>query len=122
VGEAEVVPVEVRIRSEVKRRDAMPLFKFLHRRKGARGYIISDGTETPFSDGERSVDVIPCWMYWTLMSGLTGGGAKRPVASPLTRGDTMVVRAGIVENAVWHLGIVHNFGRGNDPARVYDEI
>ncbi|MBM3301796.1 MAG: ATP-binding protein, partial [Deltaproteobacteria bacterium] len=73
VGEAEVVPVEVKIRSEVKRRDAAPLFKFLHRHKASRGYIISDGTETSFSDGEKSVDVIPFWMYWTLMDKLTGG-------------------------------------------------
>ena len=71
VGEGEVVPVEVKIRSEVKKRDAAPLFKFLHRHKAARGYMISDGTETSFSDGDKSVDVIPYWMYWTLMDRLT---------------------------------------------------
>lgn len=48
-GEGEVVPVEVKIGSEVKKRDAAPLFKFLYRHKAARGYIISDGTEAAFS-------------------------------------------------------------------------
>ncbi|PKQ27586.1 MAG: hypothetical protein CVT63_07220 [Candidatus Anoxymicrobium japonicum] len=70
VCEGELVPVEVKIRSEVRKRDAAPLFKFLHRHKAARGYIISDGAETSFSDGDKSVEVIPCWMYWTLMGKL----------------------------------------------------
>ncbi|MBU1670858.1 MAG: ATP-binding protein [Actinobacteria bacterium] len=71
-GDGEVVPIEVKIRSEVKKRDATPLFKFLHRYKAARGYMISDGTETVFSDGEKEVEVIPYWMYWTLMDRLGG--------------------------------------------------
>jgi hypothetical protein len=71
-SEGEAVPVEVKIRSQVNKRDAAPLFKFLHRHKAARGYMISDGTETTFSDGENEIEVIPYWMYWTLMDKLSG--------------------------------------------------
>ena len=72
VGEGEVVPVEVKIRSEVRKRDAAPLFKFLQKHKATRGYMISDGTETSFSEEDKSVEVIPYWMYWTLMGKLGG--------------------------------------------------
>ncbi|MBU1671144.1 MAG: ATP-binding protein [Actinobacteria bacterium] len=71
-GDGGPVPVEVKIRSDIRKRDAAPLFKFLHRHNAARGYMISDGTETSFSDGDRSVEVIPYWMYWTLMDRLGG--------------------------------------------------
>ncbi len=69
-GEVGVAPVEVKIRSEVKKRDAAALLKFLHRHNAPRGYIISDRTETTFSDGDKLVEVIPYWMYWTLMGKL----------------------------------------------------
>lgn len=77
-SEGEVVPVEVKIRSELKKRDAAPLFKFLHRQKAARGYMISDGTAARFSDGEKEIEVIPYWTYWTLMDKLSGRSVIQP--------------------------------------------
>ncbi len=43
--------------------------------RATRGYMISDNAETSFSDGDKSVDVIPYWMHWTLMGKLGGHGS-----------------------------------------------
>ncbi|MBU4428953.1 MAG: hypothetical protein KKE37_06320, partial [Verrucomicrobia bacterium] len=65
-SEGSPVPVEVKIRPGIKKKEAAPLFKFLNKYNAEKGYLISAETETSFSDGTKTVEVIPYWMYWTL--------------------------------------------------------
>lgn len=65
-SEGTPVPVEVKIRPGIKKKQAAPLFKFLNKYNLEKGYLISAETETSFSEGTKSVEVIPYWMYWTL--------------------------------------------------------
>ena len=65
-----IIPVEVKVKHDIKKRDAAPLFKFLYKYKARKGYIISGGAEATFRDEDKSVEVIPYWMYWTLMKKL----------------------------------------------------
>lgn len=62
----EVVPVEIKIRGDIRKRDVAPLFKFMARYKIRRGYMVSDDLETSFSSDSGTVRVVPYWKYWTL--------------------------------------------------------
>lgn len=69
--EDKVVPVEIKMRGDIRARDAKSLFKFMARYDIDRSYIISSGLETAFKDGGRTVEVIPYWKYWTIKRRLT---------------------------------------------------
>lgn len=68
-----VIPIEIKIRGDIKKRDATPLFKFMVKYGVKQGYIISDATETSFSGDTGVVAVIPYWKYWTLQKRLKKG-------------------------------------------------
>jgi predicted AAA+ superfamily ATPase len=65
-GKNRVIPVEVKIKPDIKRRDAKPLFKFLKKYKLKKGYIISAKTEDMLSDSGYLVEIIPYWKYWSI--------------------------------------------------------
>lgn len=66
-----IIPVEVKIRRDIKGRDAGPLFKFMARHNVDKGYILSDRTEATFSDESGVVETIPYWKYWTIRKKLS---------------------------------------------------
>lgn len=61
-----IIPVEVKIKADVKKREAQSLFKFLTKHRLKDGYIISGNMQTSFSDDNLQVEVIPYWKYWTI--------------------------------------------------------
>jgi len=65
-SEERVVPIEIKMRSDIRRRDAKPLFKFMTRYGISKGYIISSDLETVFRDSDLKVEVIPYWRHWTI--------------------------------------------------------
>jgi len=65
-SEEGVVPIEIKMRSDIKARDAKPLFKFMTKYGINEGLIISSNLETTFKDGDFKVEVIPYWRYWTV--------------------------------------------------------
>jgi predicted AAA+ superfamily ATPase len=65
-SEERAVPVEVKMRGDIRARDAKPLFKFMARYNINRGYIISSGLGTVFKDSDRIVEILPYWRYWTI--------------------------------------------------------
>lgn len=64
-SEEGVVPIEIKMRSDIKARDAKHLFKFMTKYGINEGLIISSNLETTFKDGDFRVEVIPYWRYWT---------------------------------------------------------
>lgn len=71
----EITPVEIKIQRQVTRRDARAVLKFMKKYGVARGYIVSEATETSFSEDAGVVEVIPYWRYWTLRQKLGLGQA-----------------------------------------------
>lgn len=71
-----IIPVEIKIKPEVKRIEAKPLYKFLARRGLKKGYIISGATETSFSDKGYVVEIIPYWKYWSIQKKITETGLE----------------------------------------------
>ncbi|MEW6555056.1 MAG: ATP-binding protein [Actinomycetota bacterium] len=65
-SEEGIVPIEIKMRSDIKARDARPLFKFMTKYGIGRGLIISANLETVFRDGNLKVEAIPYWRYWTI--------------------------------------------------------
>jgi predicted AAA+ superfamily ATPase len=65
-SEEGVVPIEIKMRSDIKARDAKPLFKFMTKYGINEGLIISSNLETVFSDGKLKVEAIPYWRHWTI--------------------------------------------------------
>lgn len=65
-SEEGVVPIEIKMRSDIKARDAKPLFRFMTKYGIGRGLIISSNLESVFSDGNLKVEAIPYWRYWTI--------------------------------------------------------
>ncbi len=61
-----VVPIEIKMRSDIRARDAKPLFKFMTKYGINEGLIISSNLETAFKHGDIKVEVIPYWRYWTI--------------------------------------------------------
>jgi len=61
-----VVPVEIKIKPDVKEREVRPLFKFLKRYGLNKGFVISDKTEKDFSKDDIVVKIVPYWKYWAL--------------------------------------------------------
>jgi predicted AAA+ superfamily ATPase len=65
-SEEGVVPIEITMKSNIKARDAKPLFKFMTKYGIGRGLIISSNLETVFRDGNLKVEAVPYWRYWTI--------------------------------------------------------
>lgn len=61
-----VIPIEVKIKPEIKKRDLAPLFKFLRKYKLKIGFVISEKTKSSFFDNGRIVELIPYWKYWSI--------------------------------------------------------
>lgn len=72
VSDERTVPIEVKMRGDIRARDAKPLFKFMAKYDSDLGYIISPSLETAFKDGDRMVEVLPYWRYWTIKRKLAG--------------------------------------------------
>lgn len=68
--EKNVIPVEIKIREDIKERDTRPVFKFLGQYKLKKGYIISRQTERTISKSGFEVKIIPYWKYWTIQKEL----------------------------------------------------
>lgn len=60
------VPVEIKMRADIKAKDVKPLFKFMTRYGLKRGLLISLDSEGKFDDGLRTVEVVPYWRYWSI--------------------------------------------------------
>lgn len=65
-----VVPVEVKIRKDFRKKHTAPVFAFMKKYDLNLGYLISDSMDTVISEDNRRVRVIPYWKYWTLTNEL----------------------------------------------------
>ncbi len=65
------IPVEIKMKGDIRARDARPLFRFMARYGLDRGYMVSSGLETVFKDGDRAVEILPWWRHWTIRRKLT---------------------------------------------------
>jgi len=72
--EERIVPVEIKMKDDIRARDAKSLFKFMARYDIDTGYIISSELETAFKDGDRTIGVLPYWRIWTIKQKLSESG------------------------------------------------
>lgn len=70
-SEDRVIPLEIKMRGEIKARDAKPLFRSMARYGIKKGYIISSELEATFDDGGRTVEVLPYWRHWSIRRRIT---------------------------------------------------
>ena len=66
----EVLPVEVKIKEKVTKKDAKTLLKFLEGNNLSRALLITLDTEATFREEKRIIDAIPYWKYWSVMKKL----------------------------------------------------
>lgn len=67
----EIMPVEIKLKKEIKRRDAVALSKFMKRHSLKKGILVSENVEASFADDSLTTEIIPYWKYWTLKKKLT---------------------------------------------------
>jgi len=65
-GAAEPLPVEIKIRKEVKAADIKAVFSFLVKYRLKRGMVITLNTEGILQKDDLSVEAVPFWKYWTI--------------------------------------------------------
>lgn len=61
-----ILPVEVKIKNEIKSDDLNPIFKFLGKFNLNKGLIITKNTSNDFIKDNRLIKAIPYWKYWSL--------------------------------------------------------
>lgn len=61
-----IIPVEVKIKNEIKSDDLKPIFKFLERFDLNKGLIITKNTSNDFTKNNKLIKAIPYWKYWSL--------------------------------------------------------
>jgi len=64
--QADPLPVEIKIRKDVKAADVKPLFSFLSRHNLKRGLVITQNTEGSLKKNNLSIEAVPYWKYWTI--------------------------------------------------------
>jgi hypothetical protein len=69
-GEAAPLPVEIKIRKDVKVADIKPVFSFMRKYGLMRGLAITLNTEGILKKDDLSVDAVPYWKYWTIKKNL----------------------------------------------------
>jgi len=68
--EKRILPVEIKIRETVNKRDIKKIFSFLERNNLHRALLITLDTETKFKKEKLSVDAIPYWRYWSIFENM----------------------------------------------------
>ncbi|MBS3909319.1 MAG: ATP-binding protein [Actinobacteria bacterium] len=66
VADKRLMPVEVKIKPEIRERDIVPIIKFLKKTGSKKGCLISGGDEKTFVKNGFIVKVIPYWKYWSM--------------------------------------------------------
>ncbi|MCL6087144.1 MAG: ATP-binding protein [Actinobacteria bacterium] len=61
-----ILPVEVKIKNEIKSDDLNPIFKFLGKFNLNKGLIITKNNSNDFIKDNRLIKAIPYWKYWSL--------------------------------------------------------
>lgn len=67
----QIVPVEVKIKPDIKERELRPLFNFLKRNRLEKGFIITARTNQSYTKDGFLVKAIPYWKYWSLQKELS---------------------------------------------------
>jgi predicted AAA+ superfamily ATPase len=60
------LPIEIKIRRKIEKRDLQGLFKFMEKFKLAAGILVTLDTEATYERGEKKIIALPYWRYWTL--------------------------------------------------------
>jgi len=69
--EERLVPVEVKIKPEIKGKDTAAIIKFLKRTGFKKGYLISGKDEKTFAKDGLTVKAIPYWKHWSIKKEMT---------------------------------------------------
>lgn len=62
----QALPVEIKIRKDVRAADIKAVFSFLSRHNLKRGLVITANTEGVLKKDDLSVEAVPYWKYWTI--------------------------------------------------------
>ncbi len=68
VEDGKTIPVEIKIRDKIRKKDLKPIFRFLAKYNLKNAIIITLDTETDFQENGRTIDAIPYWRYWRINS------------------------------------------------------
>jgi len=69
-GEADPMPVEVKIRKDVKAAEIKAMFSFMHKYGLKRGLVITLNTEGDLKKDDLAVSAVPYWKYWTMKNAI----------------------------------------------------
>ncbi len=67
VSDSQTLPIEVKIREQIRRSDIKSIFRFVGRNNVEKGLIITRNIECIFEEGDLKIAAIPYWKYWTLL-------------------------------------------------------
>ncbi|GAB6267361.1 MAG: ATP-binding protein [Smithella sp.] len=67
---SEPLPVEIKIRRDVKAADVKPVFSFMEKYNLSRALVITQDTQGELKKGGRTVEAVPYWKYWTIEKAL----------------------------------------------------
>ncbi|MCF8108740.1 MAG: hypothetical protein K9J81_07080 [Desulfohalobiaceae bacterium] len=62
-----ILPLEVKIRKKVDKRDLRGMFKFMERYHLNRGLLITLDTDEVYEKNGKKIIALPYWRYWTLI-------------------------------------------------------
>jgi predicted AAA+ superfamily ATPase len=68
--EKRILPVEIKLKETVSKRDVKKIFSFLERNNLRRALLITLDTERKFKKEKLSVDAIPYWRYWSIFGNM----------------------------------------------------
>jgi len=65
-GDSAILPIEIKIREKIDKRDVQGLFKFMAIYEQATGILVTLNTEASYEKAGKRIIAIPYWRYWTL--------------------------------------------------------
>lgn len=68
VKEGKTIPVEIKIREKIGKKDLKPIFRFLDKQRLKYAIIITLDIETVFQDNGKTIEAVPYWRYWKIKS------------------------------------------------------
>ncbi|MFP4087312.1 MAG: ATP-binding protein [Desulfobacteraceae bacterium] len=60
------LPIEIKIKNKIDKRDIQGLFKFMDKYKLTKGLLITLDTKAAYEKEGRKITALPYWQYWTL--------------------------------------------------------
>ncbi len=66
IKEDQVIPVEVKIKSSIKKHDLRGILAFLKRFNLRKGLLITADQEGLWKEGKQRIQMIPYWRYWSI--------------------------------------------------------